>query len=293
MSDVVNSKRMKYDYEKICYLYRDEKKTPKEISEMLNISRHTVGNIVSRLGLADKNNKNGSKPRKYNHEEICRLYSDEGKTLKEIAEILNMPRRSVGVVVSKYGLSDKNNPRRNKVKKTKYNHDEIFYLYFREGKSAKEISEILFIPMKAVARVIFYYGKNYCEDKSGDIDLKKICQLYFYKHMSFEKISAEVGNSCELVQWIIQRFKLLNKNFINKDDTITMEALAAYIKRNLVPGTKIGIYTKCSKKKYKYNIGVVVSLNSYGFLINTENNYKINISYTDIYTKSAIIKILN
>ncbi len=152
MSNIINSKKMRCDYEKICYLYKDEKKTPKEISEILNISRIAVSRIVYRVGLTDKNNKNGNKPRKYDYEEICRLYKDEGKTQKEIAEILNMPRRSVGVVVSKYGLSDKNNPRRSKSNKTKYNHDEIFYLHFGEGKSAKEISEILFILKKAVGK---------------------------------------------------------------------------------------------------------------------------------------------
>ena len=127
--------KLNIDENEIKRLYVEEKKMIKEIAEIMNCDRNVITRRLQKLGL--KEGKSYKKPKEKvdklaDKKELMKTLYLEGKTYKEIGEIVNLSEKTVGYHLRNLGVE---------VRSQKKINQEDFEKLWNEGKSDLEIAE--------------------------------------------------------------------------------------------------------------------------------------------------------
>lgn len=127
--------KLNLDENEIKRLYVEEKKMIKEIADIMNCSRDTITKRLQKLGL--KEGKSYKNPKEKidklaDKKELMKTLYLEGKTCKEIGEIVNLSEKTVGYHLRNLGVEKRSQKKINQ---------EDFERLWNEGKSDLEIAE--------------------------------------------------------------------------------------------------------------------------------------------------------
>ena len=127
--------KLNLDENEIKRLYVEEKKIIKEIAEIMNCDRNVITRCLQKLGL--KEGKSYKKPKEKvdklaDKKELMKALYLEGKTYKEIGEIVNLSEKTVGYHLRNLGVEARSQKKINQ---------EDFEKLWNEGKSDLEIAE--------------------------------------------------------------------------------------------------------------------------------------------------------
>lgn len=127
--------KLNLDENEIKRLYVEEKKMIKEIAEIMNCDRNVITRRLQKLGL--KEGKSYKQPKEKvdklaDKKELMKTLYLEGKTCKEIGEIVNLNEKTVGYHLRNLGIKKRSQKKINQ---------EDFEKLWNEGKSDLEIAE--------------------------------------------------------------------------------------------------------------------------------------------------------
>lgn len=127
--------KLNLDENEIKHLYVEEKKMIKEIAEIMNCDRNVITRRLQKLGL--KEGKSYKQPKEKvdklaDKKELMKTLYLEGKTCKEIGEIVNLNEKTVGYHLRNLGIKKRSQKKINQ---------EDFEKLWNEGKSDLEIAE--------------------------------------------------------------------------------------------------------------------------------------------------------
>lgn len=188
------SKRSRPDDETLHRLFCEEGKTQEEISDMYNVAISTV-----RLWICNARKRNPKLfPCKYasvkktapDIDTLKRLYSDEGKSYREIAKIYDVSR-----TLAMQWIHDANNQgARISTNKHQIPNDETLHrLAYDEGKSTPEIAEIYNVSCQTVVRWIMQARKRnpevFPKRQCKDINALTIKRLFIDEEKTAQEIA--------------------------------------------------------------------------------------------------------
>lgn len=127
--------KLNLDENEIKRLYVEEKKMIKEIAEIMNCDRNVITRRLQKLGL--KEGKSYKNPKEKvdklaDKKELMKTLYFEGKTCKEIGEIVNLSEKTVGYHLKNLGIEKRSQKKINQ---------KDFERLWNEGKSDLEIAE--------------------------------------------------------------------------------------------------------------------------------------------------------
>ena len=127
--------KLNLDENEIKRLYVEEKKMIKEIAEIMNCDRNVITRRLQKLGL--KEGKSYKQPKEKvdklaDKKELMKTLYLEGKTCKEIGEIVNLSEKTVGYHLKNLGIEKRSQKKINQ---------EDFERLWNEGKSDLEMAK--------------------------------------------------------------------------------------------------------------------------------------------------------
>jgi len=154
-----------------------------------------VRNCISKLSTKSVGSltKKESEKKTIDVDEVHRLYFDENRTMKDIAE--QNGYKTCGRILRMFREQGwKSRPA--KTLEIQEDPDEVHRLYFKEGLTLKQVGERLGYKSQTPIRRIFKEQGWETQNKWKNLDNNKVYELYFERKMSLEKVAKEMGLSC-------------------------------------------------------------------------------------------------
>ena len=193
-------KQLILDGNKIRELYVNEGKSAKEIGMVFNVSGFPIYKILREQNIKRRKRGEGKKI-DLNENELKRLYLGERKNIKQISEIFDINRSTIGNRLKKL----------KKIKREK-NLEKVKDLYVNQKKSVVEIANILGISNCSVYRVLDSLGIK--RSIRIDLDMNKIKDLYVNQGKTTREIGKifNVDKSLILYRLNEEKVKIRNGN---------------------------------------------------------------------------------
>lgn len=162
--------KLNLDENEIKRLYVEEHKMIKEIAEIMNCDRNVITRRLQKLGL--KEGKSYKKPKEKvdklsDKKELIKSLYLEGKTCKEIGEIVNLSEKTVSYHLKNLGIEKRSQKKINQ---------EDFERLWNEGKSDLEIAEFFGVKESTI-KTYRTRGKNSGKFTRNDYFSEKDLQL--------------------------------------------------------------------------------------------------------------------
>ena len=162
--------KLNLDENEIKRLYIEENKMIKEIAEIMNCDRNVITRRLQKLGL--KEGKSYKQPKEKvdklaDKKELMKTLYLEGKTCKEIGEIVNLTEKTVGYHLRNLGIEKRSQ---------KKISQEDFERLWNEGKSDLEIAEFFGVKESTI-KTYRTRGKNAGKFTRNDYFSEKDIQL--------------------------------------------------------------------------------------------------------------------
>ena len=162
--------KLNLDENEIKRLYIEENKMIKEIAEIMNCDRNVITRRLQKLGL--KEGKSYKQPKEKvdklaDKKELMKTLYLEGKTCKEIGEIVNLTEKTVGYHLRNLGIQKRSQKKINQ---------EDFERLWNEGKSDLEIAEFFGVKESTI-KTYRTRGKNAGKFTRNDYFSEKDTQL--------------------------------------------------------------------------------------------------------------------
>jgi transposase len=182
-------------------LYIKEEKTTVEIAKMFASSPNTIQNKCREYGI--KLRPGGTIIKGLNKSVLQKLYVNESKSIKEIAEMLSCSYSTIRQNCNKYSIElrgHKNIKGLTKVLLKK--------LYIKEGKTTREIAQIIGCSREIIRRSCKQYGIPLRNpgSKEYDIDELTLRRLYIKEGKRLTEIAKMFGCSVSVISRKIKRF---------------------------------------------------------------------------------------
>ena len=243
------------DKETLYKLYWVERKSVTEIAKELNVSPSAVYKWMKKFNIPRRPRSESTwiafekkrKRRGITREILEKLYWEEGKSIIEIAKVLNIHYSTVSILLKKYDIPVRIHPKmleyHHKKKQGKLNvsRDFLYRKYWEEGKTLKEIANELGTGVKFVRNTM----------KKFNISLrtpKERMQIFFMKKRGFEIIK-------NLLEVFLKRG--LTTSQIAKRLEIDPKTVREYLKKFGLPvKSRIKYFDVNNKEILSYILGV-------------------------------------